>query len=64
MLRLPHQLTHETRIRARLLVRFSAEAGAYGVPEVESALRKQPEDRLHRDLQVVTNWLGQQVRPV
>eukprot|EP00903_Cladosiphon_okamuranus_P011857 g11138.t1 len=39
---------------------FSAEAGTYGVPEVESALRKQPEDRLHRDVQVIINWLGQQ----
>lgn len=45
-------------------IRFSAEAGAYGVPEVESALRKQPEDRLHRDVQVITDWLGQQVQPI
>eukprot|EP00752_Nemacystus_decipiens_P007985 g7134.t1 len=44
----------------QVFTRFSAEAGAYGVPEVESALRKQPEDRLHRDLQVITDWLGQQ----
>lgn len=41
--------------------RFSAGAGAYGVSEVESALRKQPNDRLHRDTQAITNWLEQQV---
>ncbi len=41
--------------------RFSAGAGAYGVSEVESALRKQPVDRLHRDTQAITNWLEQQV---
>lgn len=41
--------------------RFSAEAGGYGVPELEYAIRKQPQDRLHRDVQVITTWLGQQV---
>ncbi|CAM9102630.1 unnamed protein product [Hapterophycus canaliculatus] len=41
-------------------LRFSPEAGAYGALEVESALRKKPEDRLHRDVQVITDWLGQQ----
>lgn len=45
-----------------LPLRFSVEAGVYGLPELEIAIRKQPEDRLHRDVQVITNWLGQQVR--
>ncbi|CAN0437155.1 unnamed protein product, partial [Ectocarpus sp. 8 AP-2014] len=34
--------------------------GAYGVPEIKKALQKQPEERLHRDVQAITGWLGQQ----
>ena len=44
------------------MIRFLPEAGAYERPEVETALRKKPEDRLNRDLQVISSWLGQQVR--
>ncbi|CAN0088355.1 unnamed protein product [Ectocarpus sp. 6 AP-2014] len=40
--------------------RFSEEDGAYGVPEIKKALQKQPEERLHRDVQAITGWLGQQ----
>ncbi|CAM9162591.1 unnamed protein product [Ectocarpus fasciculatus] len=39
---------------------FSEEDGAYGVPEIKTALQKQPEERLHRDVQAITGWLGQQ----
>lgn len=28
---------------------------------METALRKKPEDRLNRDLQAISSWLGQQV---
>ncbi|CAM9467203.1 unnamed protein product, partial [Ectocarpus sp. 13 AM-2016] len=41
-------------------IRFSEEDGAYGVPEIKKALQKQPEERLHRDVQAITGWLGQQ----
>lgn len=44
------------------MFRFLPDAGTSERWEVEAALRKRPEERLHRHVQLISHWLGQQVK--